>query len=100
MSALGADSGLVLTLSQETRHIFLPPRDQSYIMKIERSGDLIFWTYFMMDWSKTKQSPSGQKCLKCGAPMKSLEAVTDNKGRSYQGTVCHNCKQLLWVKSS
>ncbi len=67
-------------------------------MKIENASDLIFWTYYMLDWTKVKQGRSGTSCLRCGRKMNAVEAVTDKKGFAYDGLVCHNCKSLLWFK--
>jgi DNA-directed RNA polymerase subunit RPC12/RpoP len=67
-------------------------------VKVERSGDLIFWTYYMVDWGKVAQIPSDVKCLQCGEPMSNVEPVTDSKGKSYDGLVCHRCKRVIWVK--
>ena len=69
-------------------------------MKIKDSSDLIFWTYYMVDWEKTAQTQSDVKCLQCGELMDKAEPVTDNKGVSYEGLVCHNCKKVLWIRSS
>jgi len=68
-------------------------------VRIEHSGDLIFWTYYMVDWKKTSQTPSEMKCLQCGDLMNRVEPVTDNKGVSYDGLVCHKCKRVLWAKA-
>ena len=67
-------------------------------MKIEKSGDLIFWTYFMFDWNQVRQGASEQKCISCGRPMNSVETITDSKGLQYGGVVCHNCKSLIWFR--
>ncbi len=67
-------------------------------LKIEKSGDLIYWTYFMIDWSRVKQGASDQTCTNCGGPMKSVEMVVDGKGLHYGGVVCHTCKSLVWLK--
>ncbi|MDV3277027.1 MAG: hypothetical protein LYZ69_01000 [Nitrososphaerales archaeon] len=69
-------------------------------MRIERSGDLIFWTYHMVDWKKTSQEPSGVKCVQCGGEMMKVEPVTDSKGARYDGLVCHICKRVIWVKDT
>jgi len=69
-------------------------------LKIERSGDLIYWTYFMIDWGKAKQYPTDRKCQECGAEMQRVEPITDAKGTAYDGYVCHNNKVLIWVRSS
>jgi len=68
-------------------------------VKIERSGDLIFWTYFMVNWDKVKQSPSDQKCVQCGRAMNRVEPVRDSKGLEYDGYVCHEDKRVVWTRS-
>ncbi len=69
-------------------------------MKIEKAGDLIYWTYFMINWDKVKQSPSDQKCSECGSTMNKTEQAVDSKGQRYDGYVCHTDKRLIWVKAS
>jgi len=68
-------------------------------MKIENPGDLVFWTYHMIDWKKVRQSPSDQKCVQCGGQLIEVEPVSDSKGRNYDGFVCHACKRVIWVKT-
>lgn len=68
-------------------------------MRIERAGDLINWTYFMMDWEKVKQEPSDVRCADCGQPMNKAEPAIDSKGQRFDGYVCHNDKRVIWVKS-
>ena len=68
-------------------------------MKIERAGDLIYWTYFMIDWTQAKQEPSDRACQECGQQMNRVETITDAKGSRYDGYVCHQNKILIWVKS-
>ncbi|HZW85594.1 MAG TPA: hypothetical protein VFE91_06830 [Nitrososphaerales archaeon] len=68
-------------------------------MKIKDSGDLIYWTYFMVDWSKVKQEPSDVRCTECGDKMAKAEPAVDSKGRKYDGYVCHKDKKLIWVKA-
>ena len=68
-------------------------------MRIERSSDLIYWTYFMIDWGKTEQYLSEQKCMQCGGPMKRVEPVTDKKGVSFDGLVCHSCRRVIWART-
>lgn len=58
----------------------------------------MFWTYFMIDWTKVRQGASDQKCTTCGLLMKSVETVTDGKGLEYDGVVCHNCKSVIWFR--
>jgi len=57
-------------------------------------------TYFMMRWDEVKQERSDQKCTICGKSMMKTEAITDEKGRKYEGYVCHTDKQVTWVKAS
>lgn len=67
-------------------------------MEIEDANELIYFTYFMLDWTKVKQSPSSMECVTCGRKMNVVEEVKDKKGLRYEGRVCHNCKTVLWVK--
>ncbi len=67
-------------------------------MKVERAGDLIFQTYFMVDWKTAKQTPSEHRCMQCGGQLQWVEPVKDSKGLVYDGLVCHTCRQILWVK--
>lgn len=62
-------------------------------------GSPMYWTYFMVKWDETRQTPSDQKCVQCGGKMNSVEPVTDSKGSKYEGTVCHNCRRVLWVRA-
>ena len=68
-------------------------------MRIEKASDLIYWTYYMVDWSKVRQEDSDQRCAECGKAMKKVEAAEDAKGMMYDGYVCHDDKRLIWVKS-
>lgn len=68
-------------------------------MKIERSGDLVFWTYHMVDWRKVGQNTSDKQCVECHGPMNSVEQITDSKGLKYDGLVCHSCKRVIWFRS-
>jgi hypothetical protein len=69
-------------------------------VRIEKSGDLIYWTYFMIDWEKVKQTPSDVKCSECGSPMCLAEPAIDAKGNRYDGYVCHTDKRVVWVKGA
>ena len=69
-------------------------------MRVERAGDLIFWTYYMINWDKVKQTPSDQKCSECGDKMNKAEQAVDSKGRAYDGYVCHRDKRLVWVRAA
>jgi hypothetical protein len=66
---------------------------------VEKAGDLIFWTYFMIDWHKVKQEPSDMKCTECGQSMNRVEPAIDSKGQKYDGYVCHRDKRVVWVKA-
>jgi ribosomal protein S27AE len=68
-------------------------------VRVEKAGDLIFWTYFMVNWEKVKQTPSDQKCPECGVLMNRTEQAVDSKGQAYDGYVCHGDKRLVWVKA-
>ena len=68
-------------------------------MKIENAGDLIYWTYFMIDWSKVQQEPSDQRCAECGELMMKAEPAVDAKGQRFDGYVCHKDKRVVWVKA-
>ena len=68
------------------------------MMRIENAGDLIFWTYYMIDWEKVTQGSSTKPCMQCGRVMNTVEAVTDSRGLAYEGLACHSCKRLLWVR--
>ncbi|MDE1853782.1 MAG: hypothetical protein KGI38_08570 [Thaumarchaeota archaeon] len=57
-------------------------------------------TYHMVKWEETAQSDSDQKCTECGRPMKKTELLTDDKGLSYEGYVCHPDKRVTWVRVS
>jgi hypothetical protein len=52
----------------------------------------------MMRWDEVVQETSDQKCANCGRPMMRTEPVIDEKGRKYEGFVCHADKQVTWVK--
>jgi hypothetical protein len=54
----------------------------------------------MMKWDDVKQERSDQKCTICGKSMMKTEAIADEKGRKYEGYVCHADKQVTWVKAS
>ncbi|HEV2226524.1 MAG TPA: hypothetical protein VGR56_06945 [Nitrososphaerales archaeon] len=59
----------------------------------------MFLTYFMVNWDKMEQHQSDQRCTLCGGPMKRTEEVTDEKGLSYEGYVCHADKSVIWVRT-
>jgi ribosomal protein S27AE len=67
-------------------------------MKVERAGDLVFWTYYMIDWEKVQQTPSDQTCSECGNLMNKAEQAVDPKGQRFDCYVCHTNKQVIWVK--
>jgi hypothetical protein len=55
-------------------------------------------TYHMLKWDEVKQEESDQRCTLCGKPMMKTEMVTDDRGRNYEGFVCHADKQVTWVR--
>jgi uncharacterized protein with PIN domain len=66
-------------------------------VKIKKGGDLIFWTYYMVDWSSVVQTPSDHRCVQCGGKMMKVGPVEDAKGSKYDGLVCHTCKRVVWA---
>jgi hypothetical protein len=52
----------------------------------------------MLKWDEVRQEESDQRCTLCGKPMMKTELVTDDRGRNYQGFVCHADKQVTWVR--
>lgn len=69
-------------------------------MRVEKAGDLIFMTYFMVDWGKAKQEQSDVKCAECGKLMNRVEPAVDASGKKYDGYVCHVDKRLIWAKAT
>lgn len=67
-------------------------------MDIEDASDLVYYTYFMLDWTKVRQAPSETTCVSCGGPMLEVGPVTDRRGRTCDGRVCHHCKTVLWIR--
>jgi hypothetical protein len=59
----------------------------------------IYLTYYMVKWDEVKQQNSNQRCLLCGSTMMQTELVTDTKGLNYVGYVCHEDKQVTWVRA-
>ena len=68
------------------------------MMEIDDARDLIYYTYYMVKWSEVKQVQSSEICVSCGNNMYHIETVRDKKGQAYAGTVCHECKRLLWIR--
>ena len=58
----------------------------------------MFLTYFMLKWEDVGQSTSDQNCTRCGKPLMRTEVVTDEKNVGYEGYVCHQDKQVTWVR--
>jgi ribosomal protein L34E len=58
----------------------------------------MFLTYFMMKWEDVRQEPSDHRCTDCGMPLNRTEKVEDEKGRGYEGYVCHRDKRVTWVR--
>ena len=69
-------------------------------VRVERNGDLMYWTYHMMDWTKLDQRPSEQRCVQCGGTLQMIGPAEDSKGRRYDGLACHVCKRLIWARES
>jgi len=67
-------------------------------LEIDDAGELIFQTYYMLDWSKLQLTDSDHACVTCGRKMKKVEPVRDKKGLVYDGFVCHDCKTVLWLR--
>ena len=67
-------------------------------MKVEQAGDLMFLTYYMVNWKSEPQSPAGQKCSHCGKAMSRIEAIVGEKRGAYEGLVCHDCKRVTWMR--
>jgi hypothetical protein len=68
-------------------------------VRVDKAGDLIFMTYFMVDWKRAKQEPSEMKCAQCGGLMNKVEPVVDTAGRKYDGYVCHVDKRVIWARA-
>jgi hypothetical protein len=67
-------------------------------LEIDDAGELLFRTYFMVDWTAVRQTGSDLRCVTCGGQMKGVEPIRDKRGLVYDGLVCHNCKALFWLK--
>jgi uncharacterized protein with PIN domain len=67
-------------------------------LEIDDAGELLFRTYFMVDWATVLQDDSDRRCITCGSQMKKVEPIRDKKGLVYDGLVCHSCKALFWLK--
>lgn len=67
-------------------------------MEIDDAGELLFRTYYMMDWKTVGQTVSDRLCVSCGGKMKKVGPVRDKKGLVYEGLVCHKCKVVFWLK--
>jgi uncharacterized protein with PIN domain len=67
-------------------------------LEIDSAGDLIFRTYYMVDWKTALQTDSDSACISCGTRMKKVEPYRDRKGLVYDGLVCHSCKTIYWLK--
>ena len=69
-------------------------------MRVENSSELIFWTYFMIDWKEVQQAPSDQKCSECGHTMNKSEPAVDRKDQRFDCYVCHTDKRVIWLKTT
>ena len=52
----------------------------------------------MVSWQEVEHVETNQRCQTCGAPLKKTEEVVDGKGNRYEGYVCHQDKQVTWVR--
>jgi len=68
-------------------------------MKVERPEDLIYRTYYMIDWKQAAQRLSAQRCVNCKNEMSEVEALVEKGNQRYVGLVCHNCKQVIWIRA-
>ena len=57
-------------------------------------------TYYMVKWEDVKQEPTDQNCTLCGGPLSRTEKVFFGKESTYEGYVCHEDKQVTWVRSA
>ncbi len=67
-------------------------------MEIDDAGELIFQTYYMVDWKSTLQKEAEARCITCRGAMAKVGPVRDKKGLVYEGLACHNCKSIFWLK--
>ncbi|MDA4132028.1 MAG: hypothetical protein OK454_02745 [Thaumarchaeota archaeon] len=67
-------------------------------LEIDEAGELLFRTYYMMDWATITQVGADRLCVTCGGEMKKAGPVQDKKGLVYEGIVCHKCKTIFWLK--
>ena len=86
-----------LTIAQ-TQQAFVGAEPRTFV-RVEKPGDLIFMTYFMVDWNKAKQEPSELRCAQCGGLMNKVEPVEDATGKKYDGYVCHADKRVIWARA-
>jgi formylmethanofuran dehydrogenase subunit E len=68
-------------------------------VRVKDGGELIYMTYYMVDWTKVKQEPSDVRCADCGEPMNLAEPAVDAKGQKYDCYVCHKDRRVVWVRS-
>jgi len=69
-------------------------------MEIDDSSALMYSTYYMMNWAKLSQEPSGTSCMSCGEKMMTVEPIIDKKGVVFEGLVCHKCKSVIWARKT
>jgi len=67
-------------------------------LKVEHGADLVYLTYYMVDWKGEPQTPTSQPCSQCGQEMSRIEAEVGDKQGAYEGLVCHRCKRVTWVR--
>ena len=69
-------------------------------MKVETAGDLVYRTYYMVNWKDETQAQTAQPCTECGREMSRIEADVGGRRGAYEGLVCHSCKRVTWVRMS
>jgi hypothetical protein len=69
------------------------------ILNIEDTSELIYVTYYMIEWDKVKQELSEMKCVECGNALYETEYFEDKRKKRFRGMVCHKCRRVLWLKS-
>ena len=85
--------------NKPTTDAFATPRDGRDVDAMRITVSPAYLTYYMMKWDEVKQQKSNQRCTRCGSQMMQTEPVTDEKGLHYVGYVCHDDKQVTWVRA-
>jgi hypothetical protein len=51
-SSVGWRAAVALTLLSDVQAPFSMSCRSYFVVKIQRAGDLVYWTYYMVDWTK------------------------------------------------